>query len=221
MRPISPKILTERKKKVAAITKLLKKMDPEPRIALDWKTPWQLIVAVQLSAQCTDKKVNEVTPAIFKKYKKIEDYADASPAVFDHDIRQITFHRNKTRNIIACAQKVLSEFNGKVPDTMARLITLPGLGRKSANVVLSSVWKKGEGIAVDTHVWRLSRMLGLSDENTPDKIEQDLLRIVPKKDWPIFNYLLVDYGRAYCPGRKHDHVKNGCPLAKFYVRDAK
>lgn len=221
MKQTSPAILKKRKEKVTAVTKILKKLDPMPRIALEWKTPWQLIVAVQLSAQCTDKKVNEVTPALFKKYKKLEDYISADPAEFDQDIRQITFHRNKTRNILAAAKKLKEDFRGKVPQTIAELTTLPGMGRKSANVVLSSVYGIGEGIAVDTHVWRLSRMLGLTDENTPEKIEQDLLQVVPKKDWPIFNYLLVDYGRAYCPARAHDHAKKGCPLAKFYVREGK
>jgi endonuclease-3 len=221
MKKYSSNILSDRRKKVVAVTKILKKLDPHPQIALQWKTPWQLVVAVQLSAQCTDKKVNEVTPALFRKYKKLEDYIHANPAEFDHDVRQITFHRNKTRNIIGAAKKLKADFNGKVPKTIAELTTLPGMGRKSANVVLSSVYGIGEGIAVDTHVWRLARMLGFTDENTPDKIEQDLLHIVPKKDWPIFNYLLVDYGRAYCPARKHDHTLKKCPLARFYVRDAK
>jgi endonuclease-3 len=217
----TPNVVKERAAKVAAVTRILKRLDPNPKIALDWKTPWQLIVAVQLSAQCTDKKVNEVTPALFKKYKKLEDYMEASPAEFDRAIRQITFHNNKTRNIIAAAKKLNEDFKGKVPKTIEELTTLPGMGRKSANVVLSSVYGIGEGIAVDTHVWRLSRMLGFTNEDTPDKIEQDLLQIVPKKDWPIFNYLLVDYGRAYCPARKHDHVAKKCPLARFYVRDSK
>lgn len=217
----SPAKTAERKKKVSAITKVLKKLDPNPRVALDWKTPWQLVVAVQLSAQCTDKAVNKVTPDLFRKYRDAAAFAKASPAKLDKDIRRITFHRNKSRNIIAAAKKVIADFKGKVPKTIAELVTLPGMGRKSANIVLSSVWGIGEGIAVDTHVWRLSRILGLSDENTPEKIEKDLMAVVPKKDWPIFNYLLVDYGRAYCIGRVHDHKKKGCLLAKYYVRDRK
>ncbi len=229
MKTIPPKILAERKKKVTAITKILKRLDPHPRIALDWKThstssgqaAWQLVVAVQLSAQCTDKKVNEITPALFRKYRKLEDYIRANPVAFDRNVRQITFHRNKTRNILSAAKKLKEDFDGKIPRTIAKLTTLPGMGRKSANVVLSTVYGIGEGIAVDTHVWRLSRMLGLTDENIPDKIEQDLLQVVPKKDWPIFNYLLVDYGRAYCPARKHDHTEKECPLSRFYVRNEK
>ncbi len=221
MKQVSEKILKERREKVKKVTAILKKLDPNPRIALDWKTPWQLIVAVQLSAQCTDKKVNEVTPALFKKYKTLEACMGAKPTEFAKDIRQITFANNKSRNIIAAAKKLKEDFKGKVPKTIVELTTLPGMGRKSANVVLSSVYGIGEGIAVDTHVWRLARMLDFTDENEPNKIEQDLLQIVPKKDWPIFNYLLVDYGRAYCPARKHDHVKKGCPLARFYVRDSK
>jgi endonuclease-3 len=218
---MNPDTFKERKAKVASITKILKKMDPDPKIALDWKNPWQLVVAVQLSAQCTDKKVNEVTPALFKKYSKIEDYAKAKPAELSKDVSQITFHNNKAKNIVLAAKKVISDFNGKVPKTMAELREIPGMGRKSANVILSSVYGIGEGIAVDTHVWRLSRMLGLTDADIPDKIEQDLMLIVPKKDWPIFNYLLVDYGRAYCPARKHDHIAKKCPLVKFYVRNSK
>ncbi len=221
MKQIPPKILAERKKKVAVITKILKKLDPHPHVALKFRTPWQLLVAVELSAQCTDKKTNEVTDKLFRKYKTLKAYIKASPAEFDHDIRQITFHRNKTKSILAAAKKVKTGFHGKIPKTIAELTTIPGIGRKSANIILSSAYGIGEGIGVDTHVWRLSRMLGLTNENTPDKIEQDLLQVVPKKDWPIFNYLLVDYGRAYCPGRKHDHAKHGCPLAKFYVRNSK
>lgn len=221
MKEIVSGIIAKRKKKAAAVIRILKKLDPHPKVALRYGNPWQLIVAVQLSAQCTDRKVNEITPALFKKYKTLKDYIKANPAEFDHDIRQITFHRNKTRNILLAAKKLQADFKGHVPKTIAELITLPGVGRKSANIILSSAYGIGEGIGVDTHVWRLARMLGFTDENTPDRIEQDLLKIVPKKDWPIFNYLLVDYGRAYCPARKHDHARRNCPLARFYVRSSK
>lgn len=221
MKQLSPKIIAERRKKVLAIVRILQKLDPHPKTALKHGSPWELVVAIQLSAQCTDKKVNEVTASLFKKYRTLTDYAKASPAAFDRDVRQITFHRNKTRNIIAAAKKVQAEFKGRLPKTIPELLTLPGMGRKSANVFLSAAYGIGDGIAVDTHVWRLARMLGLTDENTPDKIEQDLLQVVPKKYWPVFNFLLVDYGRAYCPARKHDHMAKKCPLAGFYVRDGK
>ena len=209
--------LADRKKKVRAIVKILQKINPRPKIALAYSTSWELVVAVQLSAQCTDKKVNEVTPALFKKYPTLSAYADADPAEFNKDIRQITFHNNKTRNIIAAAKKVRGEFKGRLPNTMEEMTSLPGMGRKSANIILSLVHKVYVGIPVDTHVRRLSKQLGLTEHTDPDKIERDLLEIVPKEYWPFFNFLLVDYGRTYCPARPHDHVKKGCPLAKFYV----
>ena len=209
--------IVSRKTKVLKIVKVLQKIDPQPKIALNYKTPWQLVVAVQLSAQCTDKLVNTVTPALFKKYKTLHDYAAADPIEFNQDIRRITFHNNKTRNILAAAKKLHEEFHGKLPKTMDEMTSLPGMGRKSANIVLGLVHKVYVGIPVDTHVKRLSKQLGLTSHTDPVKIERDLMEIVPKRYWPFFNYLLVDYGRNYCTARPHDHKKKNCLLAKYSV----
>ena len=205
------------KVRVAKIAKILKKLFPDPKIALTFSNEWELLVAVQLSAQCTDKKVNQVTPALFKKYPKFGDYLKAKPREFEKDIHQCGFYRAKTRNILAAAKDVNERFGGKLPSTMGEMVTIPGIGRKSANVILGNAFGVVEGIAVDTHVRRLSQWLGLTKHDDPVKIERDLMAIVPKKDWFTFTYLLVDYGRAYCPARAHDHVKKKCPLAKFYV----
>lgn len=208
-------VLKERKRRAKEIVKILQEIDPHPKIALEYGNPWELVVAVQLSAQCTDKKVNEVTPSLFRKYKTIKDYAGADPVEFKKDIRQITFHNNKTRNIIGAARMVLEKWDGKLPETMEEMTSLPGMGRKSSNIILGLIHGIYVGIPVDTHVRRISRQLGLTNHIDPDKIEQDLLEAVPEAYWPFFNFLLVDYGRTYCPARPHDHIKKGCPLAKY------
>ncbi|HUZ92906.1 MAG TPA: endonuclease III [Candidatus Paceibacterota bacterium] len=215
---LSSKALKERQTRAAKITKILKKLFPDPKIALSYSNAWELLVAVQLSAQCTDKKVNQVTPALFKKYPKLESYVKAKPGEFEKDIHQCGFYRAKTRNILAAAKAVKERFYGKLPKTMAEMVTIPGIGRKSANVILGNAYGVVEGIAVDTHVMRLSQWLGLTKQKDPVKIERDLMQIIPKKDWSGFTYLLIDYGRKYCPARAHDHKKKGCPLAKFYVK---
>jgi endonuclease-3 len=168
-------------------------------------------VAVELSAQCTDKKVNEVTEKLFKKYRQLGDYVKAKPREFEKDIRPTGFYRAKAKNILAAAKVVKEKFGGKLPKTMAEMLTIPGVGRKSANVILDNAYGVVEGIAVDTHVKRLSRLLGLTKNTVPEKIERDLMQIVPKKDWPKITYLLIDYGRKYCKARPHDHKK--CPLS--------
>ncbi len=173
------------------------------------------MVAVILSAQCTDKKVNEVTEKLFKKYKKLDDYVNADIKEFEQDIRPTGFYRNKAKNILASAKIVKEKFKGKVPKTMQEILTLPGVARKTANVVLGNAYGVVEGIAVDTHVKRLSKLLGLTNETNPDKIERDLMQILPKNEWFGFTYRLIDYGRKYCPARQHNHSK--CPLKKFYV----
>ncbi len=200
------------KKRAAKVFAVLEKLFPNPKIALKYGNNWELLVAVQLSAQCTDKKVNEVTPALFKKYPKFKDYAEANPREFEKDIHQCGFFRAKTRNILGAAKAVQERFGGKLPRTMEEMLTIPGIGRKSANVILGNAYGVVEGIAVDTHVKRLSRVLGLSQEKTPEKIEKDLMRIIPKKDWFKATYLLIDYGRKYCFARPHKHEL--CPLSK-------
>ncbi len=194
--------LADKQKRATKIVNLLHKEYPEVRTALHYKTTLQLLVATILSAQCTDKKVNEVTRTLFSKYKSAEDFAQARQEEFEQEIRSTGFFRNKARNIIAAAQRICTAYGGRVPDTMEELITLPGVARKTANIVLSSAFKKAEGIAVDVHVKRLSQRLGLSSQSNPDKIERDLMQVVAGKDWLDFNYLLVEHGRKICMARK-------------------
>lgn len=203
------------KQRVVGIRKILKKLFPNPKCALHYGNSWELLVAVQLSAQCTDKKVNQVTPALFKKYPKLESYVKAKPREFEKDIYQTGFYRNKTKNILAAARMVKEKFHGKLPRTMKEMVTIPGVGRKSANVILGNAYGVVEGIAVDTHVGRLAQALELSAHRDPVKIEQDLMALIPKKEWFPFTYRLIEYGRQYCPARRHDHAK--CPLHKYQV----
>lgn len=198
--------------KTAKIIRELKKLFPRSRTALNWRTPWELLVATILAAQATDKKVNEITAKLFKKYPNVSSYTSLHLTTFQNDIRQIGLFRNKAKNIIAAAKIIKEKYRGTVPETMAELTELPGVGRKTANIILSSAFGKAQGIAVDTHVHRLTRLFGLTKENDPNKIEQDLMKIVPKKEWLQFNYRLVDYGRKFCPA--HCKHKN-CPLRRF------
>jgi len=204
------KILYKNKLAVKKIIQKLKELLPDAKIVLKYSNNWELLVAVILSAQCTDKMVNKVTDKLFKKYKTLADYVKADPKEFENDIRSTGFFRNKTKNILAAAKIIKNKFGGVVPNTMKDLLTLPGVARKTANVVFGNAFGIYEGIAVDTHVRRLAKLYGLTDHDDPDKIEQDLMKIVPKKDWFKFTYLMIDYGRKYCFARKHDH-KN-CPL---------
>jgi len=199
-------------KKANSIARTLKKLFPKAKIALIYGNHWELLVAVILSAQCTDKKVNEVTQKLFKKYKTIDDYVYAKPEVFQKDIYQTGFYRAKTKNILSAAKLVKEKFNGKIPHTMQKILTLPGVARKTANVVLGNAYGIHEGIAVDTHVRRLSRLFGLTRHMDPVKIERDLMRLLPQKEWFDFTYRLIDYGRKYCTARcKHET----CPLRKY------
>jgi len=209
---ISHAELKKRKKRAAIMARGLKKLFPNAKIALNFSSNWELLVAVILSAQCTDKKVNEVTSTLFRKYRTIDDYASVRQKKFEKDIKSTGFYRNKTKNILASAKIVKEHHNGKIPKTMEEMLKLPGVARKTANIVLGNAFGVVKGIAVDTHVRRLSRLHGLTSENNPDKIEQDLMRILPKKEWLNFNHRLIEYGRTYCPARKHDH--DSCPLTK-------
>ena len=203
-------LIEKRKKVVEKIIRKLKELLPDAKIALNFSNNLELLVAVILSAQCTDKMVNKVTEKLFKKYKVLDDYVKAGANEFEKDIRSTGFFRNKAKNILATVKIIKEKFHGKVPNTMNDLLTLPGVARKTANVVLGNAFTIYEGIAVDTHVRRLAKLYGLTDHDDPDKIEQDLMKIVPKKDWFKFTYLMIDYGRKYCPAKKHNH-KN-CPL---------
>lgn len=205
-----------RKKRLWAkrIVKVLKRRYPQRKRSLRFYNPFNLLVATILSAQCTDKMVNRVTPYLFKKYKSIKDYADADAKTLMEDIRPIGLYRSKARNIKKTAQRLIKEFNGGVPNSIEKLVLLPGVGRKTANIVLSNAFNKNEGIAVDTHVKRVSKRLGLTDEDLPSKIELDLIEIVPKADWGVINHLLVAHGRTVCRARRPLHsicvVKNYC-----------
>lgn len=210
---MSAKNLEDRKKLATIVAKELKKLFPNAKIALDFSNPWELLVAVILSAQCTDKKVNEVTAKLFKKYKKLDDYVGADIKEFEKDIYQTGFYHNKAKNILATAGIIKEKHKGKIPCTMEELIDLPGVARKTANIVLGVACGVVEGIPVDTHVRRLSNIFGLSGQNNPDKIEQDLMEIFPKEEWGTISYRLIEYGRQYCPAKKHDHAN--CPLTKI------
>lgn len=175
---------------------------PNARIALKYSNPLELLVAVILSAQCTDQVVNRITAPLFKKYTSVEDYASVEVAEFETDIKSAGFYRNKAKNIIATANLIKEKFGGKVPSTMAELITLPGVARKTANIVLYNAYGITDGIAVDTHVARLSQRLGLSANKDPVKIEKDLMQMIPQKIWGSFSYLLIEHGRAVCIARK-------------------
>jgi len=204
-----------RKKRATAILKVLQRLFPDAGMALKFRTPWECMVAVQLSAQCTDKKVNEVTAKLFKKYRTLDDYVRAQPREFEKDIRSTGFYRNKTRNILSAAKMVKEKFSGRLPRTMNEMLTIPGVARKTANVVLGNVYDVVQGIAVDTHVRRLSRQLGLTKQTDPVKIERDLMALYPEKEWFQLTYRLIEYGRTYSPAHKKDHSDE--PLAKYYV----
>lgn len=199
-------------KKAAEIIRRLKKLFPNTKIALDYSNNWELVVAVILSAQTTDKKVNEVTARLFKKYPSLESYVNANNLSFQEDIKEIGLYRAKAKNILETVKIIKEKYNGTVPKTMEELISLPGIGRKTANVILGNAYGVVDGIAVDTHVIRLSRLFGLTVQKNPEKIEKDLMEILPKKEWFNFTYRMIDYGRKYCTARcKHD----SCPLRDF------
>jgi endonuclease III len=175
---------------------------PEPRTELTWTTPWELLVATILSAQCTDARVNTVTPELFATWKTAEQMAQAEPAQIEKVIRSTGFFRNKARNLHASALKVVTEFDGRVPQTMEEMLTLPGVARKTANVVLSNAYGVQAGIAVDTHVKRIAFRLGLTSQTNPDKVERDLLKLFPQQSWGAVNHYLVLFGREVCVARK-------------------
>ena len=195
------------------IISILKKYYPDATCSLNFETPFQMVVATILSAQCTDERVNKTTPSIFAKYSSPEDFANIDIDTLEKLIHPCGFYRNKAKNIKACAQKIISDFNGIVPQTAEELITLPGVGRKTANVVLLEAFGIANGIAVDKHKKRISNLIGLSNESDPIKIEQDLLRLFDKTDIKDVNHLLVWHGRNTCIARKPKC--NICPIKKY------
>jgi endonuclease-3 len=193
------------KEKTVEIIRLLKKEYTEPKTALTFKTPFELLVATILSAQTTDALVNKVTENIFKKYNTIKDYADASLEAFQKNISSINFYKTKAKNILGSAKMIVESFNAKVPKTMDELTSLPGVARKTANIILSNAFGINEGIAVDTHVKRLSYRLGLTKNEDPVKIEQDLMTMTPKEEWANLSHLLILHGRKICQAKKPKH----------------
>lgn len=182
----------------------LKNKYPAPECALVHHNPWQLLVATILSAQCTDKRVNMVTPALFKKYATPAAFAAAKQADLEKAIHSTGFFRNKAKNIIACAQTLIDKYDGEIPQNIDDLTSLPGVGRKTASVILGTAFGKAEGIVVDTHVTRLSNRMGLTEQSDAVRIEKDLMQIIPKKHWIEFSHLLILHGRERCSARKPD-----------------
>ena len=204
----------------SAVTARLKAEYPDVRTELDWSNPLELLVATILSAQTTDVQVNRVTKGLFAKYRKAEDYADAAPDVLEEDIRPAGFYRNKARSLRGMARALVEEHEGEVPRTMPELVALPGVGRKTANVVLGNAFGTNEGVVVDTHVRRVAGRLGLTESQDPVKIEQDLMGVVPEEDRTIFSHLLIFHGRRVCKARKPDCpnciLNDICPSARYY-----
>jgi endonuclease-3 len=203
----------ESKTRVMKIIELLEEEYPDAKTALNYSNPLELLVATILSAQCTDKRVNAVTKSLFKKYKTADDYADADLGELGEDVRSTGFYRNKARNIKKSSQLLIEKFNSQVPRTMNEILELPGVARKTANIVLSNAYGVIEGIAVDTHVRRLSQRLGLTGNKNPDKIEKDLMEIVPTSHWRRITDLLIFHGRNICVARKPKC--SSCVLNKF------
>lgn len=184
------------------VLNLLKKHYPKAKIALNYSNNWELLTAVILSAQCTDQRVNQVTKKLFSKYKKITDYAKADLRELEKDIKPTGFYRNKAKNIKNAAKLILKNYHGELPKTMEQMLKLPGVARKTANIVLGNAFGVYQGVAVDTHVNRLTQRLGLSKEKYPNKIEKDLMNLFDKKDWFRLTYLLIEHGRKVCKSRK-------------------
>lgn len=200
------------KRKVKKISKKLYETYPEATCSLDYQNPLQLLISTILAAQCTDERVNIVTKDLFQKYRSVEDFANANIEELEQDIKSTGFYRNKAKNIIACCNKLIREHGGQVPDNMEDLTALPGVGRKTANVILSNIYNV-PGVIVDTHCKRLSNRIGLTEQEDPVKIEQDLMEIIPHKDWSKFSNNLVYHGRAICDARKPKCEM--CPISEY------
>lgn len=206
--------------KAARACEIMARLDqayPDAHCELQYSNPLELLIATILSAQCTDKQVNIVTASLFKKYRSARDFAQASPSQLEEDIRRLGFFRNKAKNIRACCQLLVDHHGGNVPQSMEALTALPGVGRKTANVVLGNAFDIQAGVVVDTHVARLSSRLGFSRQTTPEKIEVDLMRLVPSPRWALFSHWLIWHGRRRCSARKPDcprcELKDVCPSA--------
>jgi endonuclease III len=213
-----PKTAAERKARLERIFNELDRLFPAATCALHHRNAWELLVATILSAQCTDERVNKVTPELFKKYPTVEDFANASQDELSNEIRSTGFFNNKARSVIGAARRVLSEFGGRVPRTMDELLTVPGAARKTANVVLGTAYGLASGVVVDTHVQRISQRLDLTKNEDPGKIEQDLMKIVPQDRWILFSHQVIHFGRQICIARKPRCAS--CPLDPLcYAKD--
>ena len=213
-----PKTAAQRKARIKKILGGIDKLYPAATCALRHHDAWQLLVATILSAQCTDKRVNEVTPGLFRKYPAIQDFANVSQEELAQDIRSTGFFNNKAKSVIGAAKKILSDFGGKVPTTMEEMLTIPGAARKTANVVLGTAYGIASGIVVDTHVQRIAARLDLSGETDPVKIEKDLMKIIPWERWIVFSHQLIHHGRSLCVARRPRCAE--CPLeAACYAKD--
>jgi endonuclease-3 len=211
-----------RSERARELARALPKVYPDAHCELDFKTPLQLLIATILSAQCTDKRVNLVTPALFQRYRSAAAFAAAPPAELEKAIQSSGFFRNKTKSIRAATAAIEEKHKGKVPETMAELHALPGVGRKTANVVLGNAFHRDEGVVVDTHVTRLSQRLGLTTQKDPEKIERDLMKLIPQKDWTNWSHWLIWHGRRRCFARKpdchHCEVLRLCPSGPRFIR---
>ena len=210
------------RERVAKLLKIWPKVYPDAHTELNFKTPLELLIATILSAQCTDKRVNMVTPALFKKYRTAKNYANAPPGELENAIKSTGFFNSKAKSIRGATSTIAEKFGGKVPDSMEKLRELPGVGRKTANVVLGNAFGINEGIVVDTHVIRLSERLALTKQKDPEKIEQDLMKLVPRKYWAVWSHWLIWHGRRRCFARKPDcancEVFKLCPSGRTFLR---
>jgi endonuclease-3 len=216
---MTPAKLTERKARITKLNKAMAKLYPNPEIELNFKNAWELVVAVQLSAQSTDKNVNNITKTLFKKYKKLDDYVHAGKTEkgkreFERDIFASGFYRNKAKNILAAAKIISKDYGGKIPKDIKTLVKIPGFGRKTANVVLAEAHGVLAGVTVDTHVIRFVQRYDLSDFKDPIRIEKDLMELLPQKEWRLFTHRVIHYGRYLAPARIYDTSKD--PLIKIY-----
>lgn len=215
---MTPKKLKERRERLQKLDKALKKLYPEAKIELNFSNPLELLIAVQLSAQSTDKGVNKITGKLFKKYKTLSDYCKADPREFEKDIFASGFYRAKTKNILAACKMLKQEFGGAIPKTMGEMLRLRGVARKTATIVLKEAHGVVAGITVDTHVIRFVQRFDLSDYKDAVRIERDLMQLVPKKEWPFITHRIIHYGRYLAPARKYDTSKD--PLVKIYPKAA-
>jgi len=211
------------RKRSRQIVRQLKKAYPQPKTALEFVNPLQLLIATILSAQCTDEQVNKVTPQLFQKYPSAKDFSKADPRELQREIYSTGFYKNKTKNIIACCQELVDRHAGVVPNTMQDLVQLPGVGRKTANCVLGAAFGIQSGIVVDTHVMRLAGRMGMTKQKDPAKIERDLMVLVPQDDWYDFSNTMIMHGRRVCDARKpdcpHCSIKRYCPSARKFSKN--